>query len=109
MPGAVGCRCQKPLVAIPWAEERMGESMSTELARDQQPDALLPALHKLLHCFGATPATGRAGWLGSFALPGTLGYLIEDEFIHFAPVALWRSPRSFFHAFDNRMDTCFDE
>ena len=83
--------------------------MSAKPSRNQQSDALFPALHELLQGFGAPPAGGRAGSLESFALPGTLGYLIEDEFIHFAPVALWWRPEGFVHSFDNRMNTAFDE
>jgi len=83
--------------------------MCAKPARNQQSDAMFPALHELLQGFGAGPAAGRAGSRGSFALPGTLGYLIEDEFIHFAPVALWWWREGFVRAFDNRMNTAFDE
>src|ERR1700722_18500448 len=95
--GAVRRSRQQPLVAIPGAEERMRESASAKLACEQQPDTLLPALHELLQGFGSGPAAGRAGVRRSFALPGPLGYLIEDEFIHFAAVALWWWRESFVH------------
>ena len=67
------------------------------------------------HCTNCCKASGPVqrpvgqACAGALALPGTLGYLVEDEFIHFAPVALWWWREGFAHAFDNRMNAAFDE
>ena len=48
VPGAMRRRRQQPLVAVPWTEERVVDSMLTKAAGDQQSDALFTALDELL-------------------------------------------------------------